>query len=209
MTGAHVGWLKGVLGGVLLWMVAGCAALGLAPPTATLTATATPTATFTSSPTATWTPTVTFTPSPSPTATATWTPSPTPTETSTPTATPGPPIFKQGQVDLSPGQNFNFDDKKMDVEVSSDPGLVHIGDRVFFNGPWYLWPLNIADCYNAHYDPKQNAITDAGRYVGLSFCYTTNENRVGMLRVDKVYVGDDGQRHLVITFVTWAAFLRK
>jgi len=122
-----------------------------------------------------------------------------------PTYAYAPPIFKQGQVDLTAGTNFNFDDGQMDVEVTPGPGVMHVGVRVFFYGPLYFWPPNIADCYNAPYDSKRNAVADAGRWVGLSFCYTTNEGRVGALHIERVYTGADGRPHLVFTYLTWAA----
>ncbi len=193
----------------LALLAVGCTALGLTPPTATPSPTMTPS--VTPSPTATWTPTatMTFTPSPSPTATWTWTPSPSPTITPSPTVTPGTPIFRQGQVDLALDETFNFDDGGPDVVFHGEVELMHIGNKVYFYGPLYFWPPDIADCYNAPYDPKQNAITYADRYVGLSFCYTTNEGRVGALHIESVYTGADGREHVVFTYLTWAAFLKK
>ncbi len=127
--------------------------------------------------------------------------------TATPTATPGAPVFIQRQVDLSPGNGLNFDDGLVDVTYNG--GLGHKGDFVYFYGPLYFWPPDIADCYNAPYNPQRNAISDPSRYVGLSFCYTTNEGRVGALHIDAVYTDDAGRPHLVLTYITWAAKRKK
>ncbi len=127
--------------------------------------------------------------------------------TPTPTATPGPPLFVYRQVDVTPGDSINFDDGGAEVAYGyngpNDQGLGHVGDHVFFK-PIYYWPPDFADCYNASYGLK-NALLNPQNQVGMAFCYTTNEKRVGALRIDGYYIDNRGTPHLVVTYMTWAA----
>ncbi|NPA31080.1 MAG: hypothetical protein GXO37_03670 [Chloroflexi bacterium] len=127
--------------------------------------------------------------------------------TPTPTPTPGPPVFVQRQVDVTPGDNINFDDGGAEIAYGyngpDDQGLGHVGDHVFFM-PIYYWPPDFADCYHAAYTTK-NAILNPQYQVGQAFCYTTNERRVGALHIDGYYVDARGTPHLVLTYITWAA----
>ncbi len=127
--------------------------------------------------------------------------------TPTPTVTPGPPVFVQRQVDVTPGDSINFDDGSAEIAYGyngpNDQGLGHVGDHVFFV-PIYYWPPDFADCYHAAYTRK-NAILNPQYQVGQAFCYTTNEKRVGALRIDGYYVDAQGTPHLILTYVTWAA----
>ncbi|HEY57944.1 MAG TPA: hypothetical protein G4O04_05345 [Anaerolineae bacterium] len=125
----------------------------------------------------------------------------------TPTATPGLPVFRQGQVTLGPGNSINFDHGSVEAQFSVT-GFGHVGGKVYFYGPLYFWPPDFADCYHAPYTNK-NAITDIQAVLGRSFCYTTNEGRVGAFHLDAYYIGDDGQPRLVLTFITWAAKRKK
>ncbi len=131
----------------------------------------------------------------------------------TPTATPGPPVFREGKIDFVPGTYVNLDNGSNDLVFFASGGqndeLRHVGYHVAFYGPLYFWPPDVADCYHAPYDPKNNALLNLSRYVGLSFCYYTNEKRVGALHVNADYTDGAGQRHLVITYITWAAMLKK
>ncbi len=205
----HLTRLRWWGGALLLLFAAGCASrpTPTPPPTATMTATPLPTTTpIPPTATPTVTPSPTATPIP-PSATPTLTPSP------TATATPGTPIFRQGKIDFVFGKTINLDNGSKDIAYhrsgSQVDELRHVGFHVAFYGPLYFWPPDIADCYNAHYDPANNALLNLSRYVGLSFCYYTNEGRVGALHIDADYVDGSGQRHLVITFMTWAVFLKK
>jgi len=203
---ARQGWLGLTL---LALLAAACAPRPTPSPTATPPPTATTPPTATPVP-PTATPTVTPSPTPTPippTATPTFTPSP------TATATPGTPIFRQGKIDFVFDKTINLDNGSKDIAYHRSDSQVdelrHVGLHVAFYGPLYFWPPDIADCYNAPYDPANNALLNLSRYVGLSFCYYTNEGRVGALHIDADYIDGTGQRHLVITFITWAAFLKK
>ncbi len=127
--------------------------------------------------------------------------------TPTPTVTPGPPVFVQRQVDVTPGRGINFDDGSVEVNYgyngADDQGLGHVGSHVFFV-PIYYWPPDFADCYHAAYTSK-NAILNPQYQIGQAFCYTTNEGRVGALRIDGYYVDERGTPHLILTYITWAA----
>ncbi len=125
--------------------------------------------------------------------------------TPTPTATPGPPLFVQRQVDLTSGKSVNFDNGTVDAAFNfngpQDYGLGHEGDFVFFYRIYY-WPPDFADCYHAPYTSK-NALLNP--VPGETYCFTTNEGRVGALRVEGLYYDDQGKAHLVLTYLTWAA----
>ena len=127
--------------------------------------------------------------------------------TPTPTVTPGPPVLVQRQVDVKPGDNVNFDDGGPEVTYifngEGDQSLLHVGDHVYFV-PIYYWPPDFADCYRASYATK-NALLNPHYQVGTGFCFTTNEGRVGALRIDAYYVDARDVPHLVLTYLTWAA----
>jgi len=168
------------------------------PPTATNTPTLTPTATVT--------------PSPTPTATLTPTATPSPVPSPTPTVTPGPPVLQEGTVDLSYGHTVNFDNGAPDVIYKdANDGLL----QLMHNTPvvnfhlFYLWPLDFADCYNAHYVHQDNAILFSNPYqpVGRTYCFITDQRRVGAMHIDSAYVDGGGNPHFIITYVTWNAFL--
>ncbi len=188
--------------------LSGCAVLAPPPtptPTATATATATATPTITPSPTATFTPTATPTPTYTPTAT------PTPTATATPTATPGPPVLRQGTIDISTGHTANFDYGAPDIiylPTSVGYQIMHNTEKVNFH-QFYFWPPDFADCYHASYPHQNNAILFANPYqpVGRTYCYITDQRRLGIMHIDGAYVDGSGTPHLIITYITWNAFL--
>ena len=113
----------------------------------------------------------------------------------------------QRQVDVKPGDNVNFDDGGPEVTYifngEGDQSLLHVGDHVYFV-PIYYWPPDFADCYRASYATK-NALLNPHYQVGTGFCFTTNEGRVGALRIDAYYVDARDVPHLVLTYITWAA----
>ena len=197
------------LAALLTLLLSACG--GFTPaPTSTPLPTATPvppTATATFTPTATNTPTIT----PSPTATDTPTLTPSPTATATPTATPGPPVFRQNTIDLSIGHTANFDDGSADIvyrPTSAGYQIMHNGLEVNFHR-FYFWPPGFADCYHAHYEHQDNAILFSNPYqpVGRTYCFITDQRRLGIMHFDGAYVDGGGNPHLIITYITWNAFL--
>jgi len=125
-----------------------------------------------------------------------------PTPTPTPTATPGAPVFQTGVITVDPGDVINFDDEGPDFLYDGDE-IIHypLYNHIAVFG--YLWPLDIADCYNFPYG-RRNAVQNPQQYVGATFCYTTDQARVGMFRLEDAVPTENGWR-LVIRYVTWAA----
>ncbi len=125
-----------------------------------------------------------------------------PTPTPTPTVTPGPPVYKQGIITVEPGDLINFDDEGPDFLYDGDEILhYHPLNHIVVFG--YLWPLDMADCYHYPYGSR-NAVQNPEQHVGATFCYTTDQARVGMFRLEEAVPTENGWR-LVIRFITWAA----
>ncbi len=192
---------------LLVLFLSACTAFASAP-TPTPTATPVPpTATPSPSPA----PTATFTASPTPTDTPTPTITPTPTASPTPTATPGPAVFRQGTIDIRLDYTANFDNGAPDIIYLPTSGgyqLMHNTPVVNFHR-FFFWPPDFADCYNAHYEHQDNAILFSNPYqpVGSVYCFITDQRRLGIMRFDGAYVDADGKAHLLITYITWNAFL--
>ncbi len=135
-------------------------------------------------------------------------PSPTPT----PTPTPGPPVLRKGTINLRAGHTANFDNGAPDIIYkNAGPGdfqIMHNTPVVNFHR-FYFWPPDFADCYHAHYVHQDNAILFTNPYqpVGSTYCFITDQRRLGIMHIDGAYVDGNGTPHLIITYVTWNAFL--